>query len=76
VENSSGKLPDDLEIVAFEEGTIGWSNMRYTAKLPNGGSFLIRWSNIYHQEGGTWKLVSGHISVGVPDDKVMTFFQP
>lgn len=76
VENSSGKLPDDLEIDAFEEGTVGWSNMRYTGKLPNGGTFLIRWTDIYHQEDGNWKLVSGHVSVGVPDDKVMTFFQP
>ena len=76
LENSSGRMPDDLEIVAYEEGTVGWANLRYTAKLPNGGSLLIRWTVIYHQEGGQWKGVSGHASVGVPDDKVMSFFSP
>jgi hypothetical protein len=69
-------MPDDLEIVAYEEGTVGWANVRYTAKLPNGGSFLSRWTIIYHQEGGQWKIVNGHASLGIPDDKVMTFFSP
>ena len=73
---SSGRVPDDLEIVAYEEGTVGWANLRYTAKLPNGGSFLMRWTIIYHQEGGQWKGVNGHVSVGVPDDKLMSFFSP
>ncbi|HEX9036640.1 MAG TPA: nuclear transport factor 2 family protein [Ktedonobacterales bacterium] len=72
----SGRMPDDLEIVAYEEGTVGWANLRYTAKLPNGGSFLMRWTVIYHQESGQWKGVNGHVSVGVPDDKVMSFFSP
>lgn len=76
VETSTGRIPDDLEIVTYEEGSVGWSNMRYTGKLPNGGSFLIRWTNIYHQEGGAWKSVSGHVSVAVPDNKVMTWFSP
>ncbi|HLZ21922.1 MAG TPA: nuclear transport factor 2 family protein [Ktedonobacterales bacterium] len=76
LENTSGRMPDDLEIVAYEEGTVGWANVRYTAKLPNGGSFLIRWTVIYHQEGGQWKMVNGHASLGIPDDKVMTFFSP
>lgn len=73
---ASRPMPDDLEIVAFEEGTVGWANMRYTAKLPNGGSFLSRWTVIYHREGGQWKGVNGHVSVGVPDGKVMSFFSP
>jgi SnoaL-like protein len=76
MENSSGRIPDDLEIVAYEEGTVGWSNLRYTAKLPNGGSFVMCWTDIYHQEDGQWKGVSSHVSVGVPDDKVMTWFSP
>jgi hypothetical protein len=76
MEFSSERKLDDLEIVAFEEGTVGWANLRYTHKLPNGGSFIIRWTDIYHQEGGQWKGVSGHVSIGVPDDKVMSFFSP
>lgn len=76
VENSSGRVPDDFEIVAFEEGTVGWANVRYTSNLPNGGSVSIRWSHVFHQEGGAWKLVSDHSSLGVPDDKVMSFFSP
>jgi ketosteroid isomerase-like protein len=76
VEGAGGPIPDDLEIVAYEEGTVGWANLRYTLKFPNGGSCLIRWTVIFHQEGGQWKGVSGHASIGVPDDKVMTFFSP
>ena len=73
---SNRPIPDDLEIVAYEEGTVGWANLRYTIKLTNGGSVLCRWTVIYHQEGGQWKGVNGHASLGVPDDKVMTFFGP
>lgn len=73
---SGGRMPDSLEILAFEEGTVGWANVRYTTKLSNGGSYVIRWSHVFHQEGGTWKLVNDHTSLGVPDDKVMTFFAP
>jgi len=76
VENSSGRMPDSLEILAFEEGTVGWANVRYTTTLPNGGSFLMRWTDVFHLEGGAWKQVDGHVSMGVPDDKVMSFFSP
>lgn len=76
VESGGGRMPDSIEILAFEEGTVGWANVRYTTKLPNGGSYSIRWSHVFHQEGGAWKLVNDHTSLGVPDDKVMTFFSP
>ena len=73
---SNRPMPDNLDIVAYEEGTVGWANLRYTVKLPTGGLVMCRWTVIYHQEGGQWKGVNGHASVGVPDDKVMTFFSP
>ena len=76
LQTGSGRMPDSLEILAFEEGTVGWANVRYTTKLPNGGSFMIRWSHVFHQEDGAWKLVNDHTSIGVPDDKLMTFFSP
>lgn len=76
VETSGSRMPDSLEILAFEEGTVGWANLRYTTRLPNGGSFVTRWTDVFHQEGGEWKQVNGHVSLGVPGDKVMTLFSP
>lgn len=76
LESNSWEVPDDLEIVAYEEGTVGWANLRYTEKLPNGGSLVIRWTNIYHQESGQWKVVTGHVSFAVPDEQVMSWFAP
>lgn len=72
----SGTLPADLEIEAYEEGTVGWFFARYTSKLPNGAAICIRWTNVVHQESGAWKLVGTNVSVAMPDNKVMEFFQP
>lgn len=76
VEQSSGRTPPDLQVEAFEEGTVGWSLMRYTAALPNGARLAFRWTLVYHRDGADWKLVAGHISLGVPDTMVMSIPWP
>jgi ketosteroid isomerase-like protein len=73
--NSSGKIPPDLQIQAMQEGTMGWSAFRYTARLPNNSTVLLRGTAVYHQEGGTWKIVHSHISVGIPDELIPNIAQ-
>ena len=76
LEGGSGRTPDDVEIQAYQEGSVGWAGYRYSVRLPNGASFPLRWSAIFHQEGGTWKLVHSHASVAIPDEQVMSIAQP
>jgi ketosteroid isomerase-like protein len=75
VEGGSGRVPDNIEIEAYQEGTVGWAGLRWKSQLPNGASITLRWTEIFHQEGGTWKLVHGHVSVAVPDELVMNIAQ-
>jgi ketosteroid isomerase-like protein len=56
---------------AFCEGTVGWGVARPTITLPNGRDFTPRWSAVFHQEGGEWKLVQLHASVGVPNEDLL-----
>jgi hypothetical protein len=55
--------PRDAE--AFREGSVGWGVTRPTLTLPNGRTVSPRWSAVFHREGGEWKLVQVHASVGV-----------
>lgn len=75
VEGGSGRVPENIEIEAYQEGSVGWAGVRWRSQLPNGASLTLRWSEIFHQEGGTWKLVHGHVSVAVPDELVMNVAQ-
>lgn len=76
IEGGSGEMPADIQIQTGQEGTMGWAAYRYTVSLPNGRTFVLRASDVWHQEGGTWKCVHSHLSVGVPDDLVPSIAQP
>jgi adenylate cyclase len=56
--------------VAYAEGTMGWIADRSTLTLPD-GNMEVRVSFVAHQEDGTWKLVHGHISIGVPNEEAL-----
>ncbi|HEV2237811.1 MAG TPA: nuclear transport factor 2 family protein [Ktedonobacterales bacterium] len=75
VEGGSGRMPEDVEVVAYEEGTMGWAAVRYAVRLPNGAALKFRFTDVYHREGGAWKLVHLHASVGIPDEQVMGLAQ-
>jgi hypothetical protein len=70
---SGGGFPplENREIEAYEEGTVGWGFIRGDIKLPNGVTLKVRQTFVVHQEGGGWKIVQNHSSVGIPDDQVM-----
>ena len=52
---------------AWEEGDVGWVADRPTMHVPGRGSIRTRFTGVFRREGGTWRLVLSHFSVGVPD---------
>ena len=59
------------ETEAFEEGSVGWGVTRPTITLPNGVTFSPRWSAVFHQEDGVWKLVQLHASIGQGNEEAL-----
>src|SRR3712207_4031261 len=59
------------ETEAYREGSVGWGVTRPTINLPNGKAFSPRWSAVFHQEDGKWKLVQLHASVGVSNEQLL-----
>jgi hypothetical protein len=62
---------DPGPVHAFREGSVGWTVARPTFILPGGGRVSARWSAIFHEEDGTWKLVHVHASVGIPNENLL-----
>ncbi len=59
---------DDLE--AFAEGSVGWASGRPKWILEDGTEIPSRWTAVFHQEDGEWKMVQAHTSVGVSDEEL------
>ena len=76
IESGNVGTPSDIQIQTGQEGTMGWAAYRFTVRLPNGTAFVLRTTDLWHQEGGAWKLVHTHLSVGVPDELVPSIAQP
>jgi hypothetical protein len=55
---------------AYQEGSVGWGLARPTLIMPNGQKVSPRWSAVFHQEDGEWKLVQLHASVGIPNEEL------
>jgi ketosteroid isomerase-like protein len=62
-------LPGDIS--AYREGSVGWVADRGKLVATDGTEVPIRWTAVFHQEGGEWKLVQGHASIGVPNDEAL-----
>jgi ketosteroid isomerase-like protein len=60
--------PTDID--AFSEGTVGWATTIVTIELPDGKQVSPRWSSVFHLEGGVWKIVHTHASIGVPNQEI------
>ncbi len=60
--------PSDTE--AFCEGTVGWATTHLTITMPDGRTVSPRWSAVFRREGGDWKFVQIHTSIGVPNDQI------
>jgi ketosteroid isomerase-like protein len=66
----SGGSDRPLEVIhAFTEGTVGWAVTRFTLTFPDGSSVSPRWSAVFHQEDGAWKIVHLHASLGISNEE-------
>jgi hypothetical protein len=62
-------IPGNIE--AFREGSVGWVADRAKFVLPDGKETPVRSTAVFHQEGGEWKLIQAHASVGVPNEELL-----
>jgi ketosteroid isomerase-like protein len=71
VEGAGGQVrfaPERIE--AFAEGSVGWATAHVTITKPDGSFVSPRWSAVFHREGGDWRFVQTHASIGVPNDEI------
>ncbi|MFP5352463.1 MAG: nuclear transport factor 2 family protein [Actinomycetota bacterium] len=54
----------------WQEGVLGWIVDEPRFGFPDGSGMDCRVTAIFRDEGGTWRLVHAHFSVGVPDEEV------
>ena len=59
------------DIVAYEEGTVGWVADRGAFILPDGSAAPFRITAVFHRENGNWRLVQEHASVAVSNEEVI-----
>ncbi len=55
----------------FERGDVGWFVDEPTYTFPDGSRMRTRSTAILQREGGDWRIVHMHVSVGVPDEEVV-----
>ncbi len=58
-------VPGDLK--AYREGSVGWVADYGKFVLPDSKEAPFRFTCVFHQEDGEWKLIQGHASIGVPN---------
>jgi hypothetical protein len=59
------------EPAGFEAGDVGWFVDRPTYTFPGGAQMFTRLTSVLQREGGRWRIVHMHVSVGVPDEEVV-----
>jgi len=62
-------LPGDPQ--AYRMGDVGWMADRPTFRLPDGTELPVRMSIVFVKEDGAWKVTHQHISIGVPNEKIV-----
>jgi hypothetical protein len=70
MEDSSVRVSSMGDIDAFVEGTVGWVSSRPVWTLEDGREIPTRWTAVFHQEKGEWKMVQAHTSVGVANEEL------
>jgi len=58
---------------AYEEESLAWAVDEPTFRFADGSVVRTRLTAVLHEEGGDWKLVHMHVSVGVPDAELPQF---
>jgi ketosteroid isomerase-like protein len=63
-----GVLIEAGAILGWENGETGWAVAKPLFSIPGGPSFRLRFTAVFVQERGGWKLVHLHGSYPVPDE--------
>jgi hypothetical protein len=64
-------MPSGAE--AWAAGDLGWVIDQPTIRMRDGRKVPLRATTIFNREGGTWKMVHQHASIGVPNVEVEAF---
>jgi hypothetical protein len=68
-EGATGALNATLsDVEAFSHGEVGWGAALVRFTLPSGSSAHARFSVVFVNIDGTWKVVSSHTSIAVSDE--------
>jgi class 3 adenylate cyclase len=60
-------------VEAYSEGTVGWAACRPNLVFPDGKSTELRWTGVLCLDGGIWRCVQWHLSVGVVNEDLLGF---
>lgn len=58
---------DVVDIEAFESGEIGWAAVRAMTQFGDADFAPVRFSFVFTLDGGIWRIVHMHSSLGVPN---------
>lgn len=59
------------QLSAFEEGDLGFAVDSPTLRMPDGTEASMRLTCVFAREGGAWRMVHAHASVGVPNEEAI-----
>jgi len=65
------RLEPGAEIRAFSEGDVGWFADQPSFVAPDGSRVPGRFTAVVHREAGSWRIVQGHASIGVPNEEAI-----
>jgi len=52
----------------YKEGSAGWAAAKFAIEI-GGNQIAARISTVFHQEGGEWKVVQSHASIGAANEE-------
>lgn len=55
----------------YAEGDIGWVADQPVLRLPDGSEMATRFTGVVHREGGRWRYVQLHYSIGVSNEEAI-----
>jgi hypothetical protein len=56
------------DIDAWQEGDVGWVAVQGAIRVPGQLDTPLRFTAVYHKDGGEWKVVQAHASIGVRNE--------
>ena len=63
--------PGDID--AYEQGDVGWSASQPTFRFADGAELPLRLTVVFAREGGAWRAVQWHASLGVANEEATGF---